>query len=205
MTETSHARERDLERLITFVDAVVAIAITLLVLPLAEIAGEMSGGERVADLLDDHQGELWAFLISFFVIAQLWLSQHRILSPVVRQRGPLTVLLLGWTLTIVLLPFPTSLLSDAGDQALTKILYIGPMALSSGLLATLAWLVSRDETMRDGPAVDPVPGSVPCLVFLVALGVSLLWPVTSYYPVLLLLAQEPFGIALRRFGNPSPG
>jgi uncharacterized membrane protein len=29
-------RERDLERLLTFIDAVVAIAITLLVLPLAE-------------------------------------------------------------------------------------------------------------------------------------------------------------------------
>ena len=32
-------RSRDLERLITFVDAIVAIAITLLVLPLAELAG----------------------------------------------------------------------------------------------------------------------------------------------------------------------
>ena len=39
---TGQERERDLERFLTFVDAVVAIAITLLVLPLVEISQEPS-------------------------------------------------------------------------------------------------------------------------------------------------------------------
>ena len=37
-------RERGLDRVLTFVDAVVAIAITLLVLPLAELAPEVGDG-----------------------------------------------------------------------------------------------------------------------------------------------------------------
>ena len=44
-------RHRDLDRLLTFVDAVVAIAITLLVLPLAEGGGEVERGRRLAQVL----------------------------------------------------------------------------------------------------------------------------------------------------------
>ena len=41
--------ERGLDRLVTFLDAVVAIAITLLVLPLVEVLGE-APGEPLDDL-----------------------------------------------------------------------------------------------------------------------------------------------------------
>lgn len=37
--------ERGFERLITFADAVVAIALTLLVLPLVELPGELAEGQ----------------------------------------------------------------------------------------------------------------------------------------------------------------
>jgi hypothetical protein len=43
-------RERDLERFLTFVDAIVAIAITLLVLPLVEVGAEIGEGS-VPELL----------------------------------------------------------------------------------------------------------------------------------------------------------
>ena len=77
-------RERGLDRFLTFVDAVVAIAITLLVLPLAELAGEVGDGS-VTDLLDEHRGELFAFFLSFFVIARLWFAQHHVVDGLVRQ------------------------------------------------------------------------------------------------------------------------
>lgn len=61
------ARERDFERFLTFVDAVVAIAMTLLVLPLADIANQLGNGS-VDMLLEDHQAQIYGFVLSFFVI-----------------------------------------------------------------------------------------------------------------------------------------
>ena len=57
-------RSRDLERFITFVDAMVAIAITLLVLPLVEISGDAAlDEESVAHFLHPHQAEIFSFLL----------------------------------------------------------------------------------------------------------------------------------------------
>jgi uncharacterized membrane protein len=111
-------RERDFERLLTFVDAIVAIAITLLVLPLADAAGELRRGGSAADLVGDNAGRIGAFFLSFLVIANLWLAQHRVLRPVVAAGEWLTRLLLLWALTIVVLPFPTALVAghDAGTR-----------------------------------------------------------------------------------------
>ena len=77
-------RHRDLERLLTFVDAVVAIAITLLVLPLAEIGQEVGDG-GAAELLQAHTDDLLGFVLSFVVIARLWLAQHHTVSSLERQ------------------------------------------------------------------------------------------------------------------------
>jgi uncharacterized membrane protein len=82
--ESRVARERDLDRFLTFVDAVVAIAITLLVLPLAEVATEVGDGS-VGDLLRDKDDKLLALVLSFLVIAQLWMSQHHIVGGLVVQ------------------------------------------------------------------------------------------------------------------------
>jgi len=117
-------QERDLERFVTLIDAVVAIAITLLVLPLAEMTVDL-GDQSVADLLDEHQAELLAFLLSFVVIARLWYSQHATVRILVGFDGWVFTILSAWALTIVFLPFPTSLVAEAPDDWLTKTLYIG--------------------------------------------------------------------------------
>ena len=148
MTESRVARERDLDRFLTFIDACVAIAITLLVLPLAEAATEVGDGS-VGDLLRENDDKLLAFFLSFLVIAQLWMSQHHIVSGLVVQNPLVTRLLLAWTLTIVFLPFPTALVAEVSDDPATKVLYIGTMAMSSAMLALLAWAIGRDRSLRD--------------------------------------------------------
>ncbi len=141
-------RHRDLDRLLTFVDAVVAIAITLLVLPLAEAGSEIGEG-TAADLLRAHSDDLLGFALSFVVIARLWLGQHRIVSGVVRQTSALTWLLLAWSFTIVFLPFPTSLVATTDHDPGAKILYVGTMAISSLILAVIAWVIRHDYSVRD--------------------------------------------------------
>jgi uncharacterized membrane protein len=190
-------REPDVERLLTFVDAVVAIAITLLVLPLAEVGREVQDGD-VAGLLRDHVDDVIGFVLSFVVIARLWLAQHRIVSCLVRQNAAVARLLLAWTFTIVVLPFPTALIATTSHDTLARALYIGTMAVSSALLALIAHVVGRDRTLRDREAgPDPVHATANTLAFLVALVISVVFPATSYWPLLLLVLVDPVVARLR--------
>jgi len=193
-------RERDLDRLLTFVDAVVAIAITLLVLPLVDIAREVRTDDT-ADLLREHRDDVVGFLLSFVVIARLWLAQHAILGPVVRQNAAMIWLLLAWTLTIVFLPFPTALVTATQNDSLAKVLYIGTMAVSSALLALIARAVRRDQTIRDtdaGPDAAQAAGTA--IAFLLALGISLPFPAIGYWPLLMLFLVDPAVRLLRAKG-----
>jgi uncharacterized membrane protein len=198
VTEPLLDRERDLDRFLTFVDAIVAIAITLLVLPLAEAAAQIDNGS-VGDLLRVNEEKMLGFLLSFLVIARLWFAQHRIVSGLVVQDPTVTRIMLAWTLTIVVLPFPTALVAEVGHDPATKVFYIGTMAVSSALLALMAWAVGRNRSLRD---TDDRPDSVAALAivigFVLALAISLAFPATSYYPLLLLLLTDPITNALRR-------
>jgi uncharacterized membrane protein len=194
-------RERDLERLLTFVDAVVAIAITLLVLPLAEVGKEVRTGE-VAELLNQHANDLWGFALSFVVIARLWVAQHAVVRSLVRQSTALIYLLLFWAFTIVFLPFPTTLVTGTSDDTLAKVLYIGTMAVSAAVLAAIAWVIGRSRDLRD---TDAKPGAAvaggTAVAFLLALAVSVTIPAAGWWPLLLLLLVDPVVHGLRRRGR----
>jgi uncharacterized membrane protein len=191
-------RHRDLDRLLTFVDAVVAIAITLLVLPLAEAGGEVGGGDA-AQVLSAHVDDLFGFALSFAVIAQLWLGQHRIVSGLVRQSTALIWLLLAWAFTIVFLPFPTSLVTTTENDPLAEILYVGTMAVSSAVLALVAWVIRSDRSLRDtDEAPDVVTSASVTVAFLLALTIMLVFPDLGYWPLLLLALIGPAERLVRR-------
>jgi uncharacterized membrane protein len=192
MSDVKTERERDFNRFLTFVDAIVAIAITLLVLPLVDLAGGLGGGS-VSHLLDHNQSQIWAFFLSFVVIADLWLTQHRVLHNVVASDRWVLRLLLLWTLTIVALPFPTALLAqeNAGHQPATKVLYVGTMATSSLLLALLCVAIGRNDAIRDSDErPDQVKAFATVLTFAVVLVLMLVFPGLSYWPLLLLLLPD---------------
>ncbi|MDI9914964.1 TMEM175 family protein [Rhodococcus sp. IEGM 1379] len=74
-------RTRYFDRYVTFIDAIAAIAITLLVLPLVELTNDHDG--TTAELLRDHTAQFYAFGLSFVVIFRFWWSQHRLLRFVI--------------------------------------------------------------------------------------------------------------------------
>ena len=186
-------RERDFDRFLTFIDAIVAIAITLLVLPLVDVAGSLTNGGSVSGLVSDHSSQIGAFLLSFAVIANLWLAQRQVLRHVVAADGAVTRLLLLWTLTIVFLPFPTALITghDVSEQPATKTLYVGTMAVSALVLTLVTVAVRRDRALRDSDSPpDVVPSLVTGVTFLAALGLMLLFPALNYWPLLLLAVRR---------------
>ena len=192
-------RGRDLERLLTFIDAVVAIAMTLLVLPLVELTNDVSARESVADLLRHHQPQIWSFLLSFAVISRLWFAQHYSFSHVLYTHKRVASLLVFWSLTIVFLPFPTALVARAGDQATTKILYIGTILVSTIALAVIDRTVIANPQITDGDGLPDFGAAVMNAGLLaLALVISLVFPATSYFPLLLLFLDPPLRVALRR-------
>jgi hypothetical protein len=81
------ASERDagLDRVIAFSDGVVAIAITLLILPLTEI--EPGEGATLGNVAADNAGALLGFALSFAVIANYWTIHKDIFRPL-RRHSP---------------------------------------------------------------------------------------------------------------------
>ena len=190
-------RERDFDRFLTFIDAIVAIAVTLLVLPLVEIAGDVTE-LSVNDLLFQHAGQLFSFFLSFFVIAQLWFAQHNIVRTVVVHDKIVTRCLTAWALTIVVLPVPTALVSGSHEGDKTEVLYIGTMALSSLALTIAAWRVARTPGIRDGGVPpNPVDSITTLAIMVVAMVLSLLIPGAGYLPLLLLLLSRHVSALVR--------
>ena len=81
------------------------------VLPLVDLVGELEKGISVQQLLEDNKAPIGAFFLSFLVISQVWLGQHRLPRNWIGTNEVLTRLLLLWSLTIVVLPFPTALVA----------------------------------------------------------------------------------------------
>ena len=167
------------------------------VLPLAEMTVDLGDGQSVADLLDEHQAELLAFLLSFVVIARLWYSQHATVRILVGFDGWVFTILSAWALTIVFLPFPTSLVAEAPDDWLTKTLYIGTMAANLLVLAVLdVVMIRRPELRAPGRRPDLAAALINAALMGVALAISLAIPATSYFPLLLVALDDPIERAL---------
>lgn len=203
--ETTRERHRDLDRFLTFIDAIVAIALTLLVLPLTELGADI-GSESVRHLLQEHQAQFWGFLLSFVVIARLWLIQHETLRPVLTLNRHVTQLLLLWALSIVVMPFATELVASSSHDPLTRIIYFGATLVASATLAGVQAVTRRHpETVDpDLPVGDPVHGWVNAVLIAIGLGLTLVWPPLSYFPLLLLMLDERVYRLVRRV-LPDPG
>ncbi len=98
-----------LERLVFFSDAVVAIAITLLALDI-KIEHTKSDHLLFSDIGDQWK-HLGAFFLSFFNIANFWKVHHNFFAHIKKIDEKLLWFNILWLLFIVLLPFSTSLVS----------------------------------------------------------------------------------------------
>jgi uncharacterized membrane protein len=201
--------DRGLDRFITFLDAVVAIAITLLVLPLVDVIAGAQHPGSVADVFTQNGPRFGAFLLSFAVIGRLWLGHHRIVERVGGYDTAFLVVNLGWVLTIVFLPFATQLTAayPAHDR-LAVLVYIGTMALSSVCLSVTAILVWRRPGLRRKgvTARDATPrlSLMTTGALLLALALGTAFARINYYGLLLLLLTSPLERLLRRRSAPEP-
>ena len=186
--------ERGLHRLVSFVDAVVAIAITLLVLPLIDLLADREDDDLGA-LLGDHLVDFAAFALSFVVIARLWLVHHRLVEWVGCYDAAFTTLSLLWAFTIVFLAFATQVIADFGSVRLSVALYVGTMTVSSVASTLLFALVHRRAALRRegvrAADVPLVPGLVTTGLIVLALVLGVTFRSVNFLALLLLFLGGP--------------
>lgn len=185
------------ERAKTFIDAVVAIAMTLLILPLMESVNEAASQHEDAwTWVLGHTGQLFAFVLSFGLIAMFWINHHRMFSRVERVTVPLLWITMAWLLSIVWLPVVTSMVGQmaSGDPVLIS-MYIGSMILTSALgLFTRLYLRSHPATHLIAPdrLLAGIAAEIATIVlFAAALVLALLVKEISYYALFLMFLTGP--------------
>jgi uncharacterized membrane protein len=193
---------RGFDRLVNFSDATVAIAITLLLLPLVDVAVEIER-ESLGDLLAANFGTIIAFGFTFAVIARLWFSHHRIFEAAVDYDDTIITINFVWLASIVVMPFTANVLahSDRVDPGVNA-LYIGTVLVSS---LALSWLVVHlrrhpELTVPEGRVhLRTVDALVTTGTIAVACLLSVILPAIGMFWLLLLVpANVIAGIAQRR-------
>jgi uncharacterized membrane protein len=192
------------ERLVFFSDAVVAIALTLLILPLTDVVGGADKADSSIKVITDNQWLVYSFLLSFVVIMRQWINHHRLFAQVKAYTMPLLLVNMAWVLTIAILPFPTQMVAKfPGHDRFTLLFYIGTLFVGSVLQSAMVLIVRTDPDVAKSPDAISDRWRFNSLSTTVALGIATLLvgivPQVSYYP-LLLIAVTPW-IARARFRN----
>lgn len=205
MDETSEGRVGlTAERMVFFTDAVVAIAMTLLVLPLMESVTEAAAEDAsTAEYLSAHGSQLFSFLLSFTIIAVFWLSHHRLWERVRLLAGPLYLLNTLWLLGIVWLPVATTMVGQMGTDRLQAVLYIGAMLLMSVMMTLVSsYLIAHPELAVEGSLRGARRGlrvtTVTSVLFAVALVITVLFPDVGYSAMFVLFLTQPLNALWRR-------
>ncbi|WP_428933721.1 TMEM175 family protein [Streptomyces sp. ACT015] len=183
------------ERLLLFTDAVAAISITLLILPLVDLVPEaVAAHEEPSKVITDHLDQIWSFLLSFVVISNVWLEHHRTFAAVGKLTRPLMIWNMGWLLAVVVLPLPTEMIGAFGrDRFVAAFYYATLLASMVCRSAMLRILKTTPELLK-----DDVPGAhrrvsdlytegyLNVIAVAVALALALAVPVLQYYSLVLL-------------------
>jgi uncharacterized membrane protein len=190
VTAVSNTNSSD--RLVLFTDAVVAIAVTLLILPLVDVVTESAAHDpNAVHVVTEHRAQIFTFLLSFVVISSFWLGHHRVFAHVRAYTAPMMVVNLLWLLAIVFLPFPTQIVGAYESSQFTAGLYTAVILVLS---ITQTWLTRmiRGHSELEDPA-NPVSGreltnsylltGLTLLAFLLAAFV----PGVTFYALFLLM------------------
>ena len=104
------------ERMIAFSDAVVAIAITLLILPLVGLELPDGDPNPLQTIWTNNYALILSFLITWAVIISFWLTHNRLFRMFENIDQAVILWNLVWLFAIIVLPFPMNLANQLTDN-----------------------------------------------------------------------------------------
>jgi len=137
-------------RYLAFTDAVIAIAMTLLVLGI-DISRPEPGTSSTADVYN-LVGSLWpqifAFLLSFVIIGFYWIQHHRFVATL----AAIDMTMLRWNvlylLVIVMMPLMAQIIGFYGDNPEGVTLYAG-IFIALGLVDSVSYTIAVRRQLFD--------------------------------------------------------
>lgn len=144
-----------IERLLFFSDAVMAIAMTLLII---EIKPPHISGLTNHEALESMRSlipKFIAFFISFFVIAIYWRAHHHLFGFVNKYTDKLIWLNILFLLSIVLMPFSSAFYSENFDVHIPYFVYCSNIVIAGFLNC---WLVRYISDTKD--IISSVAGNI---------------------------------------------
>jgi uncharacterized membrane protein len=192
----------EFDRVVLLTDAVVAIAMTILVLDLRVPTGIASDDLAHAVVHDEWQGFL-AFGLSFAVIAISWVGHHQFVSTLGRVDNRFLWWNFGYLAFICLMPYVSSLISSYGHETFAVVVYL---SVISGL--SIMGMVGIFVAVRCGFTIEPgytpavryglIDDAVRVAVFAIGIVIASFAAEPSS-GLLWLLAYIPVAIFLGRF------
>ncbi len=182
-------------RLVNFTDAVIGIAVTLLVLPVVEIEPP-EAGETLWTVMAENRGTLSSFVLSFAITLMFWRRHHRMFDGMEAFSRTLIFLNGAWLLALVFLQFPTEMLGRSGPEGGTFTVYSLTLAVLSWIGILMLWELRRTEGLvpieRQVPLYQAKWSAVSAAYISLLVPVSLWWPDAALW---LLLGLVPLGWA----------
>ena len=141
-------RNFGLERMVFFSDAVIAIAITVLVLEIKvpPRPPDLTAAGSFGHLIGVWYGFLY-YALSFVVVGQYWLAHHRMGRYIKRYDTTLLWRNLFFLLTVAFIPIPTSLLREYGDLPAGTVIYAASLAITGLAQASFWWYASSGHRL----------------------------------------------------------
>lgn len=191
-----------LERLVFFSDAIVAIAITLLALDI-RIERPISGHLSFTDIIDKWH-TFAAFFLSFVNIANYWKTHHTFFVHIKKIDEKLLWLNISWLFFIVLIPFSTSLVSGYFFDTPAIFIYSLNLLLVSifqnNIWDSASFVGFINQNAKENMTISHIPIRLFCNLDMInctiAIGLSFISPVIAF---ILLFTKLPLIILARLY------
>ena len=193
--------ERGADRLAFFSDAVCAIAITLVVLPLIDTARDVRG-QSAASFFTANSAALFAAAISFVTISLFWRDHHRVFNRVSSWNSTIVSINLVWLAGVCFIPLATVIeVGAAPDDALARAVYIGSILVTMVVARVEERLLIRMGGVEPWHVPSPLTLNlrwVPVALLAVALVVSVTVPAIGLWSLLLAVLARPISALIVR-------
>jgi uncharacterized membrane protein len=193
----------DFGRVVYFTDAVFAIAMTLLVVEIGvpeTIAGDADDPGALLAAFADKGPLLFAFFLGCYVIGSYWVAHHRFMSWMGAVDRGFIILTIVYLSFVALLPFPTGVLGEFGENPASVVAFALNMGAVSAMEAVLFRHARRRKLLRqewpDAVYRWELRGSLsPVLMFALSIPVAF---VDTRLAIAMWFLAIPLGMLLNR-------